>query len=173
MSGKLAPVLHGVDLCLTETRRLAARGPHFQIVHRLRVPGTDCVPGEEVAWVLLKYHRQEGALRLPLALLLLFDYLARNRRFSQSAAQVVSGLRGDPFYVRHAANAKTRSKQTRKFSCSSIKEYVKRLRQALKVAFDEAGLKLDPFAVLVSLPTEGNEVRYQMKAIVEWVHVDQ
>lgn len=52
-----------------------------------------------------------------------------------------------------------------------MKEYIKRLRRALKVAFDEAGMKLDPLAVLVSEPTEGKEVCYRLRAAVEWIHV--
>lgn len=170
MNGKFAPVFHGVDVCLAESRRLAGRGPHFKIVHRFREAGADCLPGEEVAWILLIYRSHEYVLRLPLSLLLLFDYLARNRRFPQSAAQIVSGLRCDAFYVRHAANAKTGAKRTRKFSHGSIKEYVKRLRRALKAAFREAKLSLDPFAILVSMPTEGNQVCYQLKVSVEWIH---
>jgi len=171
MRDRLALVLHGVDLRLAELRRLAACGPHFRIVHRFREPGAACLPGEEVAWVLLACRSIEYPLPLPLSLLLLTDYLARNRRLPQSAAQIAAGLRTDPFYVRHGANVRTGARLTRKFSFSSMKEYTKRLRRALKVTFDEAGLKLDPFAVLVSEPTEGNEVRYRLKASVEWIHI--
>jgi hypothetical protein len=173
MNDRFALVLNRVDLCLFELQRIVSRGPRIKIVHRFRKAETGCFPGEEVAWVLLIHRCREYCLRLPLSLTLLFDYLARNRRFPQSAAQISSGLRSDPFYVRHAANAETGKKRTRRFSPGSIKEYVKRLRCALRIAFREVGLRLDPFAVLVSVPTEGNQVCYQLKVIVDWVHIDR
>lgn len=171
MSNRFAPVLHTVKVWLAGGKRLAALGPHFRVLHRFRQTGANCLPGEEVAWVLLVYRSRQIVLRLPRSLLLLFDYLARNHHFPQSASQIVAGLRTDPFYVKHASNVRTGTKQTRRFSHGAIKEYIKRLRRALQIAFDEAGLKLDPYSVLISEPTEGNEVRYRLRATVEWIHV--
>jgi len=146
-------------------------GPRFRIVHRFREPGADCLPGEEISLIVLIHRGREYLLPISLALRILFDYLARHRRLPQNAVQIVSGMQADAFYVRHGANAQTGARQTRRFSRSAIKEYVKRLRRLLQVAFREAGLKLDPFAVLVSKPTEGNEVHYRLRATVEWIHL--
>lgn len=171
MSDQFASVMRKVRLLQAARKRLAARGPHFKIVHRFRATGsgTDCFPGEEVAWIIFVWRDRQVEVRLSLALRILFDYLAQKSR-PQSAAQIVAGLRGDPFYLQHGANVQGSAKLRRRFSYGAIKEYVKRLRRALQVAFDEAGLKLDPFAVLVSEPTESNEVRYRLKATIEWIH---
>jgi len=171
MNSRFALLLHRIKVWQTVGKRHAAQGPHFKILHRFREPGARCLPGEEIGWVLLTWGPHEIVLHLPISLLLLFEYMAQNRRFPQSAAQIVAGLRTDPFFVRHGANVRTGARLTRKFSYSGVKEYIKRLRRALQVAFDEAGLRLDPFAVLVSEPTEGNEVRYRLKATVEWIHI--
>jgi hypothetical protein len=172
MSVSLGPVFEKVDLLLSELEELSARGPHFKIVHRFREHGTDCAPGEEIAWALLIYRSREYILALSLSLLLLFDYLAKNRYRPQSASQIISGMCADPFYARHGKNARADIKRTRKFGRSAVKEYVKRIRQSLHHAFSEAGLKLDPSAVFASEPTETNEVHYRLKATVEWVHFD-
>lgn len=172
MNNRFALLLHRIKVWQAAGKRHSALGPHFKIVHRFREPGARCLPGEEIAWVLLIWGSHEIVLKLPRSLLLLFEYMAQNRRFPQNAAQIVAGLRADPFFTRHGANARTGTKLTRRFSYSGVKEYIKRLRRALQIAFDEAGLKVDPFAVLVSEPTEGNEVRYRLRATVEWIHID-
>ena len=124
-----------------------------------------------VADVQLVFRARDCELALPLCLRILFDYLARRRQRPQSASQIVAGLRADAFSLKHGTNARLRTKLTRRFSHSAIKEYVKRLRQALQMAFEETGLKIDAAAVLKSEATVGNEVRYRLKATVEWIHV--
>jgi hypothetical protein len=172
MNNRFTPVIQEIDVLVAERRGLAAAGPHFRVLHKFREFEPYCCAGEEVGGVLLVYRSREYMLPLSLALLLLFDYLARNRRLPQSAAQVVAGLRNHPFYARHGMNAKSGVKLTRRFSHSSIKVYIERTRQALQAAFDEAGANLNPFAVLISEETEGNMVRYRLKATVEWIHLD-
>jgi len=49
---------------------------------------------------------------------------------------------------------------------------MRRLRQAFRLAFEEAGLRIDPASVLVAEETVGNEIGYRLKAKCEWVHVD-
>lgn len=171
MCDRFGSVVETVDLVLAEAHGLAVSGPHFKVVHRFREPGSNCLPGEEIAWVLLVFRSRECVLGLPLSLRILFDYLARNRRLPQSAAQIAAGLHFDAFSLRHGANARSGAKLTRRFSHSVIKEYVKRLRRALKVALEEVGLKLDPDSVLRSEPTVSNEVRYRLKASVDWIHL--
>jgi hypothetical protein len=48
---------------------------------------------------------------------------------------------------------------------------MKRLRMALGVAFRESRPDLNPKRVLASRQTMGNEVQYQLRARVEWVHL--
>lgn len=169
---EFATVLEGVDLLITERKELRAEGPHFLIVHRLRMPGTHCAPGEEVFAILLVYRGREYQLRLPLSLRLLFDYLTSHSRLAQSAAQIELGMRAGAFYSEHAANAGGRTQLTRRIPRSSIKEYIKRLRRAFALAFREAGLRIDPQSVLIAEHTVSNQVGYRLRATVDLVHID-
>jgi len=144
------------------------RGPMFRILHRCgKTEG--CGPGEEIWAVLLVYRGREFPVPFGLALLLVFDYLARTRHVPQRASQIAAGLRSLEFYKRHGANAKL--EQRRKFSRAAVKEYVKRIRRTLYRTFNEANLPLDAGRVLCSEETEGNEVVYRLRAKVEWAHV--
>lgn len=167
MNDRLGPILQKVAVLAAEIEQKASHGPRFCIVHRFRKPGVRCLPGEEIAHVVLVWRGRESALPLPLALRILFDYLA-SQRFAQSAAQIEAGIRADAFYMRHGANAG--KKQLRRVSRSSVREYVRRIRIALNQAFREARLNIDPGRVIASEKTVGNEVRYKLRAIVKWEH---
>lgn len=172
MSDKFTPLIEELNLLAAELRELEQVGPHFVIFHRFHVEGTICMPGEEVIKVSLVHRGREFPLRLSLALLLLFNYFAEHRRFAQSARQIQSGISTGAFYRNHGANAKSRKGRARRFNRASIKEYVKRLRSMLVVAFSEAGLMLDPNSVLRSEETENNQVNYRLRASIEWIHLD-
>lgn len=88
----------------------------------------------------------------------------------QSTAQITVGIRSDGFYVRHGDNALCGTALHRKIARSSIKD-VKRLRQALVLCFQEAGLPIRAEAVLISERTMGNEIAYRLKASSGWTHV--
>ena len=173
MRDSLDPVVDSVDLLLLELRVLKSQGPHLRIVHRFREPGTLCAPGEEIAVVYLVHRGRLCPLRLSLALRMLVDYLAKHSHFPQSASQIEAGIRADPFYTKHGANAMPNNGLKRRISRSAIKEYIKRLRKALALAFQETGLNIDPRHVIVSEPTVANEVGYRIKATIEWFHVCQ
>ena len=172
MCGDLGPVLEKADVALLELHDLVATGPRFEIIHRFRRAGTDCMAGEEVAEIALVGRTSRMILDLSLALRLLFDYLARNRHRPQSAAQIVAGMRTAPFYRQHAANAGSRHRQTRKISHSAIKVYVMPIRLALSKALLAGAIFCDGSAVLRSRPTVGNEVKYCLCGVVEWLHAD-
>lgn len=168
----LGPVLNKVDLLVAEIAHLRTAGPHFHIVHRFRMPGSECLPGEEIAAVYLVYRGSEYQLRLSLAQRILFDYLARHSRLAQSARQIELGIRADDFYKHHAKNAAGRAAVTRRIPRSSIKVHIERLHLALDVAFHEAGMSIDPGAVLMVQDTAGNEVCLRLKATCNWSHID-
>jgi hypothetical protein len=170
MRDSIEPVVDGVDVLLAELRLLKCKGPHLRIVHRFCEPGMLCTAGEEVAVAYLVHRGQLYSLRLSLALRMLLDYLAKHSHFPQSASQIEAGMRADVFYSRHAGNATLHNGLKRRISRSAIKEYIKRLRLALELAFRQAGLNLDPLRVVVSEPTVMNEVGYRLKASVEWFH---
>jgi hypothetical protein len=142
MSSKdsLTPVLEKVHLLIAEMKYLRSTGPHFRVVHRFRIPGTDCAPGEEIVAVFLIYRGREYRLRLSLAQRILFDFLARHSRLPQSARQIELGIRADDFYKRHAANATGRA-VTRGIPRSYVKVYVRRLHRAFSLAFRDAGMR--------------------------------
>ena len=131
-----------------------------------------CAPGEEIVIVYLVHRSQLYPLRLSLALRMLVDYLARHSHFPQSASQIEAGMRADPFYLKHGSNALIHNGLKRKISRSAVREYIKRLRLALDLAFLEAGLNLDPQQVVVSERTVTNEFGYRLKANIEWFHID-
>ena len=169
---ELMTIIEEVDVLVAELRELNESGPHFRIVHRFHVPGTDCAPGEEVAAVYLVYRGQEYHLRLSLALLLLFDYLARHTHLPQSATQIEAGMRAKQLYQEHAANARSTQKFTRSIPRSYIRVYISRLQLAIEEVLRRAELSMDPCAVLITQDTVTNEVLYSLKAIFEWRHTD-
>lgn len=142
----------------------------FVVLHRFQCPGTNCLAGEEVTAVWFVHDDVSFQIRLSLALRLLFDHLGRYRWLAQSAAQIESSMRADPFYTRHAANARSEARQTRRIARSAVKTYIRRIRDALQSAFTQAGTMLKPEQVLVSEPMAGNEVGYRLRAVVRWIH---
>ncbi len=168
---RFAPVIEEVEFLIAETKEYESAGPHFKVLHRFQREGTDCLPGEEVALVSLVHRSREFPIRLSLALRVLFDYLARHRHLPQSSAQIQAGTRNDAFCVRHGANAEACAKQAPRISRRGVKEYIKRLRFALRAVFLEAGLKLNPYRVLSSEATESNQVVYRLRASIDWVHI--
>jgi hypothetical protein len=172
MNDSLKSLMEEIEFVMAERKELSARGPSFRIVHRFRMPGSDCLPGEEIFAVFLVYRGCEYHLRLPLALRILFDYLARHSRVPQSASQIELGIRADDFYRQHAANGTGRWPVTRSITRSYVRTYAIRLRQALELAFQEANLRVDPRDVLTEPKTVGNEVGYQLRANCDWAHVD-
>lgn len=164
----LAAVVHNVRLLIAELNQSRSSRLHFRIVHRFRMPGTDCAPPEEILAIFLLYRGHEYQLRLSPALLLLGDYLLRNSRFAQTASQVSLGIQVDSFYSGHARRGQRRNRISR----TAIKEYIKRLHRALVIAFREANLRIDPLDVLTVEESVGNQVLYRWKAMVDVVHLD-
>jgi hypothetical protein len=164
-------VIEKVDLLLAELAELRANGPHFRVVHRFCSQTAICAPGEEIFAIYFMYRGHEFLLRLPLALRMLFDYLARHSRLPQSAAQIEAGIRADPFYTYHATNVPGHRGFTRRIPRSFVRVYVERLRVALGNAFTCGGLSMNPRNVLVSEATVMNEKGYRLKASIEWTHI--
>lgn len=171
MYADLNPILERAQVLLLELAELSETGIVLKIVHRFHAQGTACMPGEEIWGITVRHRNKELPLSLPLALRLLLNYLAETRHVPQSASQIAAGMRRAAFYNRHGANSGIVTR--RKFARSAIKEYIKRLRLALATGFSEVGLSLDPARVLVSRGTVANEVQYQLRATIHWVHVSE
>jgi len=170
-SSRFVPLLRAIDVVVAEQRELAAAGPHLTIWHRFQQQGTRCAAGEEVWAVSLDGPVGGVPIRLSLAVRILTDYLARHRHVPQSASQIEAGIRSDPFYFRHGSNVRTSARQTRSISRSMLKVYVPRFRVAFRAASGDAGLLVNPDSVLISEPTDGNEILYRLKARVDWRHI--
>jgi len=170
VNDELMTIIEEVDVLVAELRELNEEGPLFRILHRFHAPGTDCAPGEEVAGVYLVHRGREYFLRLPLALRLLFDYLARHSHLPQSATQIEAGIRAELFYTEHGAAVMERGKFIRSIPRSYVRVYIDRLRLALEKAFLEAGLLMDARAVVLCQETVMNETGYRLKANFEWTH---
>ncbi len=171
MTGRITLVLEEVEVLTAEATELAARGPHFRILHGFHQPGTECCPGEEIVAVWLIYRVREYRLPLSTATLILFDYLARFRWLGQTASQIEMGIRSDPFCAQYGSAGGSSQRRARRIARSAVKEYVKRIRDALAAAFQEAGVPIDPRKVLFSDPTTSNQVGYRLRASIEWIHV--
>lgn len=172
VKNSLSPVINKVDLLVAEINHLRSAGPHFRIVHRFRVPGSDCLPGEEILAAFFLNRGCEYQLRLSLAQRLLFDFLARHSRLAQSARQIEFGICADDFCKHHAKNADRRTVLTRRIYRSAVRVHVRRIHYALSLAFQEAGTSIDPCKVLIVQDTAGNEVLYRLKGTCSWTHID-
>ncbi len=162
------PVLRELDLLTAEAASLHALGPHFVIAHRYCRDGV-CLPGEEIAFVALAHRSREFVLKTSIAERLLFECLARNRHFPQSATQLEGLLRTNAFFTRHGANA-LRSRLARRLGRASIKVHAQRLRAALASALVAAGLNLDPSHVL-RMERETGPLGYRLEATIAWRHL--
>jgi hypothetical protein len=172
MCPDLSLIVRTSEALLFELKNLRRNGPLFTIVHRFHKPGTECLPGEEVAAIYLLHGGREYLIPLSLTLRLMFDYMAKRSRVPQSASQIHAGFRADPFYRRHGANAGGAAALRRQITRSEVRVYVERIRKALAATFRDANLTLDPHTVLLSQETVMNEVGYCLKGSFQWVHVD-
>jgi hypothetical protein len=161
-----------VDLMLLEFKQLKSSRLHFTILHRFRAPGTECAPGEEVAAVYLMYHGREYRIPLSMSLRLVFDFLAKHARLSQSASQIAACFQADEFYRQHGSNIAGHGKLRRRVVRSAVRVYVIRIRKALALAFREAGLRVDPRNILASEETAMNDVGYRLRGTFDWLHSD-
>jgi hypothetical protein len=172
MRSEFEPILRALELLRVERAELSLRGPRFLIIHRFCQPETICTPGEAIAEVQLMHRTRVFSVPLSTRLMLLFDYLARHRRMPQSASQIAAGLSVDPFCQEHGAYANAQETLSKDVSRTALKQQIMRLRAALRSAFRQAGLGIDPDRVLISEATEGNEVLYRLKIAVEWLHME-
>jgi len=170
MQNESEPLLRLIKLLRAEHAELTVRGPRFCILHRLWQPETICTPGEMIAEIRLMHRTKQVSLPLSSRLMLLFDYLARHRRLAQCAAQIAAGLSADPFSRRQGAYAKEGPTTSKGLSRTAVKQQIMRLRAGLQTAFRQAGLRLNSGRVLMADRTVTNEVRYRLKAVVEWQH---
>ena len=165
-------LIREIDYLLADRRQLAAEGPHFKIIHSFGLPAAyeviGCVPGEALVGVWLTNRGREYQLPFSTTTGLLFDYFARHRWTWQTAGQIERAVRGDVLFLAWRRSSKRRRALPHR---TSIKGHVRRIRLAIASTFSEAGLVLGPESVMVSRPTVGNEVVYQLRASIDCIHI--
>jgi hypothetical protein len=172
MHDEFEVVIQEVDVLAAELARFSSVGPHFVIAHRFWQPNTTCTNGEAIGNVELAHRARRFLVSLSTSLLLLFDYLARHRHTGQSASQIAAGLSADPFCQEHGAYAGAHGFLSKNLSRTAVKQQIIRLRAALASAFREARLGIDVNRVLTSEETDGNEVRYRLRASIDFEHFE-
>ena len=135
MSSPCTTILRAVNSALYRKAELQQKGPIIIITHRLWVPGTCCMPGEEVARAGVLHKGQEIPLRASLQLRLLIDYFA-HQRFGQSAGQLAAGMNAQHFYGSHATNCRGRVFPGVRATRNSVKQRILRLRDIFQELFD-------------------------------------
>ena len=166
MSASLVSLLQEVDFLAAEQQQQAARGPEFVIFH-LRVHNERnedefrCIPDEEqVVSVMLRHDQKTYQMPLSPSSLVVFDILSACR-LGRTARQIVSDDRERNSIVSPALRV------------ASVKLLIRRIRQQMQAAFQEAGLKLDARSVLRSEQIDGRSVCYRLVAIRRWVHISK
>jgi hypothetical protein len=169
MQDNFTPILQKIDLVIAEQAQISASGPHFVIVSQCSCQKSERALQEEVGDILLLHHGRRFSLPLSRRLGVLFDYLGRHRHLAQSATQIAIGMSVDASCRRGGERPGTRGGSRITASRTAVKQQILRLRQALSHTFDEAALTLEATRVLVSQETVTNEVRYRLKARIDWV----
>ena len=151
-SEAIGKIIDELELLEAERHQLHQRGPHFRIIHRYREPHSPCGVHEEVAVVFLVQAGRAFQVRLGTILSILFDFLARHNQLAQTAKQIAKGTGIPRRYVR---------------------VYMDRIGAALATALREAGLDMEPDAVLASEDTAMNETGYRLHGTFEWLHTKE
>lgn len=143
-----------------ERRHLNANGPHFRIAYR--TTGHLATPKMQIVAVYLVHNGREFQVGLGTALLRVFDYMARHNKLAQTAKQMEAGTREDRLIATRgtALAASIRHRY--------VRVYIERIRTALSLVFDRAGLGVAAKTVLASEGTATNETAYRLHATVEW-----
>ncbi len=155
-------------------KRKQARAVQFRlvIVHGHHQPGTACHSGETIEQVFLGVGRRLIALALSPTGLVVIDILARKRLMLLSAAQIEQIATSHPFYTHLGANTAGKQRRTARLVRRSIKVFISRFRRLLAKASAQAGLEIHPEKILVSEPTDlQNVTAYRLALPCEFAHV--
>lgn len=164
-SEAISKIVDELEFLDAERRQLKANGPHFRIVHRSPQPFAPCSLHEKAA-VFLIHHGQMFQVGLGTTVVKLFDYMARHNRLAQTAREIENGIRAQREWSGLGGAALASGISTR-----YVRVYAGRIRAALGLALRNAGLEINPNAVLTSEGTALNEVGYRLRGTFEWLHI--
>lgn len=158
-------IIEEIEFIEAEWRQLREKGPHFRIIYRSdeRSPFGASYQAPIAAYLVHKGRSFQVALGS--VLIKLFDYMARHNRLVQTASQIEDGARAARFLeIRRRAGS--RICIPRRY----VRVYVERIRVALGLVLQRAGLGIGPEAVLVSEDTVMSETGYRLRGSFEWLH---
>ena len=160
----ISKIIDELEYIDAERRELSANGPQFRIVHRSPQSFTPCSLHETVV-VYLVHQGRAFQVQLGTTLVALFDYVARHNRVAQTAKQIENGTRSQRGLEERRSGVRARGIPRR-----YVRVYTDRIRAALGLALRDAGLEINPDAVLVSEETALNEIGYRLRGTFEWMH---
>lgn len=156
---RFAPILEEIEFLIAERKQIASSGPHLRILYTV-----DRNERKEISVIILSHRSRPFPMKLSRRGRIFVDFLAKHRHLSLTAAEIEAGI--DEFYAKDGACTQ-RTRQKHILPRRMVKVYVQRARQALGRAFREAGLKADPYRVLVSELSETNHTLYRLKCMCE------
>lgn len=168
----LARIAEEVEYLLARRRWRVRERPRLVVVHGHHRSGTICLPGESIEGALLLYPAQQMPVpvRLSLAGLMLCDCMVRFHHTLLSIGRMERILKFDPFYRRLGANSYGQTENAPKFTRSSLRVYVARLREQIAKAMREGGSSISAGDALVSERTDSNVVVHRLNLPVEIFH---
>lgn len=148
--------------------------PRLVIVHGYRRPGTVCLPGESIESAHLQYSPPDMVVpvRLSLAGLIVCDCMVRFHHTLLSTRHMERIVTSDPFYRHLGANSFERIKNVPKFTRTSLRVYVARMREQIAKAMKEGGSLLSAEDALASETTDSNVVVHRLNLPVDIIHRD-
>jgi hypothetical protein len=169
MNTNLQPVFDEVAYLLLKAANQRQAGITLHVVHRYSRHNR-CSAGEDVAMVLIGVGLSKMQVPLGLSQRLLVDFLAQHPHRYYDAGQIAKGL-ATPFYRRHGENGGPLARRSRSIHRASVKTYIGRIRDGLKLALAQAGLTVTPEVILRSEKLSSNVVGYGLAVHVEVHHV--
>ena len=144
--------------------------PKLIIIHSHSESLDGCLPGEEASAAILCHRGKRLWIPFGPTHLLLFDFLARNRRIALDAWQIAARMQEDPFIRQHATNAPGCHERPARTSRTAVRQQIRRMRDVLAQLIKEEGLDLDAWEIIRSEETSTRVVKYRITIDVVWEH---
>ena len=157
---RFAPILEEIEFLIAERNQIACSGPHLVIQYKSDKEGR-----RDIVSVRLIHHSRSFQIKLSFLGRIFVDFLAQRRHVPQTAAEIEAGI--DGLYAKdttHPRGSRRRHLITRRMA----KVYVQRLRSALGRTFQDAGLRTNPYRIVLSERSETNMALYRLRCTAEW-----
>ena len=166
-----AQLVQELDVALAERRHLRQRGVHLIVTHLYHLHGTVCAAGERVGDIAIGGFPKPVSLGLTHMSQVLVDCFCRYH-MPLSALRIEEIMNTDPFYINYATNRIGHNQVVSRPDRNSTRVYIGRIHKRMETVFRRLGLRLDPEQILTSETADSNVCIYQLRASVEFVHID-